>query len=323
MTATRSTPATLTRPLIDARQLLERRDAADEDAAGMPPAPTIVDCRFRLDDPQAGPQAWRRGRIPGSIHLHLDLDLSDPVVPGRTGRHPLPAVAGMRARFAALGIDGERPVAFLDDAGGPFAARAWWLAAWCGHPRAAVVDGGWAAWLAAGGVPDTGAPPAPPAAAAPWPERPALMGIVTADDLLGAMLETPSHARAAPLIDARGRPRFEGRQEPIDPVAGHIPGARCMPFDGNLHSAGDDAGRFLDAAALRERWAPVLGPDPAQAVCYCGSGVTAAHDILAAVIAGLPPPRLYPGSWSEWITDPRRPVATGAEDDETLQFRTA
>lgn len=310
MTATRLRISTLTRPLLDARQLLEDSATGSAGAGSAGRRVTVVDCRFRLDDPEAGLRAWRASRIPGSIHLHLDRDLSDPVIPGRSGRHPLPSVATMRERFATLGIDGDDPVAFLDDAGGPFAARAWWLAAWCGHPRVAVVDGGWAAWLAAGGVPDSASPPASSAAAAAWPERPALVETIAADALLAGV--------EGPVIDARGRPRFEGLQEPIDPVAGHIPGARCMPFEGNLHRAGANAGRFLDAATLRDRWSPVLGPDPAQAVCYCGSGVTAAHDILAAVIAGLAPPRLYPGSWSEWITDPRHPVATGPEDDETL-----
>lgn len=283
------------RPPLSLRQPLRAVEAlADGD-------PVIVDCRFRLDDTAAGEAAWRAGHIPGSRYAHLDRDLSDPVVPGRTGRHPLPSVASIRQRFAALGIDGDRPVVFLDDAGGPYAARAWWMACLAGHPQAQVLDGGWQAWLAAGGEPATDVTGAP-APAAPWPERPALVAAVDAAVLA---------AGGVPMLDARARPRFEGSVEPLDPVAGHIPGARCAPFGDNL--AAD--GRFLPGAALRERWAPLLGPEPAAAICYCGSGVTAAHNVLAAVAGGLPAPRLYPGSWSEWVTDPARPVATGPETD--------
>jgi thiosulfate/3-mercaptopyruvate sulfurtransferase len=286
-------PASLRTPLIDAEALLAALRSTDD-------RPRIVDCRFRLDDPAAGAAAWRRARIPGSVHADLDRDLSAAVEPGRTGRHPLPDLARIRARLARLGIAGDRPVVFLDDAGGPFAARAWWLACLAGHPDARVLDGGLAAWLEAGGPLDE-QPPEPAAPAPPWPDRPPLVAAVDAGDV-------PLDGDP-PLIDARTRPRFEGREEPIDPVAGHIPGARCAPFTGNL----DTAGRFLPAAALQARWQPLLGADPGRAVCYCGSGVTAAHLVLAACVAGLAPPRLYPGSWSEWITDPERPVATGPE----------
>jgi thiosulfate/3-mercaptopyruvate sulfurtransferase len=287
-------PPSLTSPLVAVDELRRRLTRGDA-------APVIVDCRFRLDAPEAGEAAWRTARIPGAAYAHLDRDLSDPVVPGRTGRHPLPAPATTRARLAALGVAHDAPVVFVDDAGGAFAARAWWLACAAGHRDAHVLDGGLGAWTAAGGELD----PAPPAAAdpaAPWPEAPPLLAAVDADEVLADL-------GARVLVDARAAPRFEGEEEPIDPIAGHIPGARCAPFTDNL---GAD-GHFRDAGALAERWRALLGPDPAAAVCYCGSGVTAAHNVLAAVAAGLPAPRLYGGSWSEWITDPERPVVTGPE----------
>jgi thiosulfate/3-mercaptopyruvate sulfurtransferase len=290
-------PASLARPLVSAPALLA--EPGGDPARG----PRLVDCRFRLDDPGAGELAWRRERLPGAPYLHLDRDLSGPIVPGRTGRHPLPEREALRERFRLRGIARDRPVVFYDDAGGPFAARAWWLACLAGHPDAHVLDGGLDGWRAAGGALETGAPSAP-VAAPPWPDAPPLVTAVDADTVLAAL-----RAPETVLVDARARPRFEGREEPIDPVAGHIPGARCLPFDGNL---GPDR-RFLSPEALHDRWASVLGPDPAAAICYCGSGVTAAHDVLAVVAAGLPPPRLYAGSWSEWITDPARPVARGPE----------
>ena len=286
-------PPSLARPLLDADHLT----GADVGSAF---DPVIVDCRFDLAYPDAGETAWREARVPGSRYLHLDRDLSGPVRRGRTGRHPLPPADALRARFAALGIDADAPVVFLDAGDGAFAARAWWLACRLGHPQAHVLDGGFRTWQAAGGAVETG-PPAEPAPAPAWPVRAALVPLAEASDVLGTL--RAEH----PLVDARSPQRFQGLSEPIDPLAGHIPGARCMPHTENL---GAD-GRFLDAGALHARWAPVLGEDPAHAISYCGSGVTAAHNVLAAVAAGLPAPRLYVGSWSEWITDPSRPVASG------------
>ena len=290
-------PPSLARPLLPARTLVPETGAAAERA------PRLVDCRFRLDAPGDGALAWRRERLPGAPYLHLDRDLSGPVEPGRTGRHPLPGIEPLRERLRLRGIARERPVVFYDDAGGAFAARAWWLACLAGHPDAHVLDGGLDGWRAAGGALETGAPSAP-VAAPPWPDAPPLVNAVDTETVLDAL-----GAPETVLVDARARPRFEGLEEPIDPVAGHIPGARCLPFDGNL---GPDR-RFLAPEVLHDRWAPVLGRDPATAICYCGSGVTAAHAVLAVVAAGLPAPRLYAGSWSEWITDPARPVARGPE----------
>ncbi len=286
-------PPSLARPLVDVAHLT----GAD---VGSSFEPVLVDCRFDLADPGAGEAGWREARIPGSRYLHLERDLSGPVQRGRSGRHPLPSPDALRARFAELGVDADAPVVFLDAGDGAFAARAWWLACWLGHPQAHVLDGGWRAWQAAGGEVETG-PPAAPERAAGWPMRATLVPLADASDVLGTF------RTQRPLVDARSQQRFEGVKEPIDPVAGHIPGARCMPYTENL----DADGRFRDAEALHARWAPALGEDPAHAICYCGSGVTAAHNVLAAVAAGLPAPRLYVGSWSEWITDPSRPVATG------------
>lgn len=286
-------PPSLARPLVDAAHLT----GADVGSAF---EPVIVDCRFDLADPDSGEAAWREARIPGSRYMHLDRDLSGPIRRGRTGRHPLPSADALRARFAELGVDADAPVVFLDAGDGAYAARAWWLACWLGHPQAHVLDGGLGAWQAAGGEIESGEAPAPERAAS-WPVRAALVPLADASDVLGTFRS--EH----PVIDARAPERFEGKQEPIDPVAGHIPGARCLPYKANVTADG----RFADAETLRARWEPALGDDPAHAICYCGSGVTAAHNVLSAVIAGLPAPRLYVGSWSEWITDPARPVATG------------
>lgn len=279
-----------TPPLIAAEALLAAY------AAGRPPV--VVDCRFRLDDPQAGATAWRTSRLPGAGYGDLEQDFSGPVEPERSGRHPLPDMNRLRDRFRSWGIGATTPVVFYDDAGGPFAARAWWLACHSGHPHAQVLDGGMAAWIAAGGELDSD-PPAPPGPPAPpWPDRPPLLEAVTAAQVAGLL------GSGTPLLDARTRERFAGEAEPIDPVAGHIPGALCLPHGDNL---GPD-GRWLPPQELAARWA---GIDADHAVCYCGSGVTAAHNVLAAVHAGVGRPRLYVGSWSEWIQDPEHPVATG------------
>lgn len=279
-----------TPPLVAAEALLAA-------CAGAEP-PVLVDCRFRLDDPRAGAEAWRTSRLPGARYGDLEQDFSGPVIPGRSGRHPLPDLPHLRARFRAWGIGATTPVVFYDDAGGPFAARAWWLACHAGHPHAQVLDGGIAAWTDAGGELET-TPPAPPGPAAPpWPERPPLLEAITVAEV-GELLGS-----GAPLVDARTVERFAGEAEPIDPVAGHIPGAVCLPHGSNL---GPD-GRWLAPEVLAARWA---GIDADAAVCYCGSGVTAAHNVLAAVHAGVGRPRLFVGSWSEWIRDPERPIATG------------
>ncbi len=263
----------------------------------------IVDCRFQLADPAAGEGAYRAAHIPGAVYAHLDRDLSAPVVPGRSGRHPLPEAATLAATFGRLGIGPDTQVVAYDDAGGALAAsRLWWLLRWLGHEDVAVLDGGWQAWQAAGLATRAGDEMRRPARFMPH-ERPEL--VASADEV--ARVATDPGSR---LLDARGADRFRGENETIDPVAGHIPGAVSAPYGQNL---GPD-GRFLTADVLRERYETLHGTTPAErVVVYCGSGVTAAHSLLAMVHAGLGDARLYAGSWSEWITDPSRPVAVGPE----------
>lgn len=246
----------------------------------------IFDCRADLGDPDGGRRAYCGGHIPGALHADLDRDLA--AAPGAGGRHPLPDRAGLAARFAAWGANAGDQLVFYDDAGGAFAARGWWLARWCGHAAAALLDGGLDAWP---GALTTRVPVPKPGE---FPLRPALTRTVSAAEIV-------DRAGAFSLIDARAQRRFDGLEEPIDSVAGHIPGAHCRPFQDNL----DARACFRPAARLRERFAG-LAENP---VCYCGSGVTAAHNVLAMRVAGFDEPALYPGSWSEWITDPERPIA--------------
>lgn len=263
----------------------------------------ILDCRARLGEPGFGAEAYASGHIPGAQRGDLDTDFAS--IPGAGGRHPLPSAESLVQKCRAWGINDASQVVVYDDMGGLFAARAWWLLRWLGHADVAVLDGGWPAWLAANGASETQTP-AP--AKGNFSHRPSLTRVVTADDLLAR----PPRG----LLDARAEERFAGIREPIDHTAGHIPGARCVPATGNL----DATQHFLPPAALAARFvqsnealdktmaAEGVTPD---CVCYCGSGVTAAHNILAMRLAGFGEPALYPGSWSEWIEDPARPIATG------------
>lgn len=281
------------RTLLSPEILLQQLDA---------PAWAILDCRASLADPQAGPAAYRAGHIAGALHAHLEEDLSGPIQPGVTGRHPLPAIEALSATLGNWGIDAGVQVVAYDDIGGAFAARLWWLLRWLGHDAVAVLDGGWQGWQAAKGPTRQGqeSRAARRFEARPRPE-------MLADAAAVARMAADPSCR---VLDARGADRYRGENESIDPVAGHIPGAISAPFAGNL---GPD-GRFLSPEALRERYRKLLGPGPIESKAfYCGSGVTAAHDLLALAYAGLEGARLYAGSWSEWITDPERPVAQGAE----------
>jgi thiosulfate/3-mercaptopyruvate sulfurtransferase len=262
----------------------------------------VVDCRFVLADPNRGAQDYRAGHIAGAVYGHLDHDLSDPVQPGHTGRHPLPDPARLAATFGRWGIDERVQVVAYDAAGGALAAaRLWWLLRWLGHDGVAVLDGGWQAWLAAG-LPTRAGHESRPARSFLAHSRPEL--IAMAEEV--ARLAADPQAR---VFDARGADRFRGENETIDPVAGHIPGAVSAPYLDNL---GPD-GRLRPPAELRARYLELLdGVEAADTAAYCGSGVTAAQTLLALAVAGLPGARLYPGSWSEWLTDPTRPVATGA-----------
>lgn len=261
------------------------------------PLLAVVDCRFDLADGARGERDYRAGHIPGAVYAHLDEDLSGPITPA-SGRHPLPQPEVFRQWLGDHGIGNASQVVAYDDTGGSMAVRVWWLLRWLGHYRAAVLDGGWQRWMSAGLPVTREIPPVQPAAFAGVPD---MSLVVTTQALLA-----PEPGRQ--LVDVRTAGRFRGEQEPIDPVAGHIPGAANLPLQRNL---GPD-GRFLPAAELLELYGPLArGRRPEDVVFMCGSGVTACHGILAMTVAGLPGARLYAGSWSEWIRDPARPVATG------------
>ncbi len=260
----------------------------------------VVDCRFDLADPEAGRRAWAQAHIPGARYAHLDADLSGPKR-AELGRHPLPDPAALAAKLGAWGIGPDTAVVAYDAATGAMAAaRFWWLLRWLGHERVAVLDGGFNAWQVGGYRVDAEAPRIAPAVFAERHDDRLWLG--SAEVLAG--LDDPARV----LIDARAAARYRGEVEPIDPVAGHIPGALNLPQDGNL---GAD-GRFLPPEALRARFEAALGGRAPECVVHsCGSGVTACHNLLAMEAAGLAGSRLYAGSWSEWIRDPARPVARG------------
>ncbi|KAA0011422.1 sulfurtransferase [Billgrantia pellis] len=251
----------------------------------------VLDCRARLGEPEAGERLWQAGHVPGSLHFDLDRDLA--ASPGEGGRHPLPSTDAFTASLQRLGISPKLPVVVLDDMGGQLAAaRAWWmLACWAGHPNVRVLDGGLQAWQEVGGELPLGREPLPEPSR--WQPHYDASALVSADELFSGR---------ALKVDARGEERFRGEVEPIDPVAGHIPGATCRPSGANL----TDTGRFKPPERLDDEL-----PRAEAIVAYCGSGVTACHNILAYAVAGRSLPRLYPGSWSEWIRDPSRPVAQG------------
>lgn len=257
----------------------------------------IFDCRFNLADTTAGEQAYQSNHIPGAFYLDLDRDLSSPIS-ASTGRHPLPDVATLATKLAAFGLNENTQVFVYDDNSGAFAARAWWLLRSLGHEAVAVLDGGWSAWLAAK-APLEHTIPALPVSQGTFKAQPAAHYFLTTAEL--------SQTHPWQLIDARSAERFRGEQEPIDPIAGHIPGAINRPLTDNLVN-----GCFKPAAELQEEWLAKLAKhSPEQIVHMCGSGVSACHNLLAMEIAGLSGSRLYVGSWSEWIRDPRHPIATG------------
>lgn len=258
----------------------------------------ILDCRFALEDPGYGRRAHAAGHLPGACFADLEEDLSAPVVAGRTGRHPLPDPQRLCRRLRDWGVDDDSEIVLYDDGPGAFAARAWWLLLWLGKREGVyLLDGGMNAWRDAG-LPLQHEQPQPPLGHF---EGQADNDLVVESDALLGRLADPQLT----LLDARGLPRFRGEVEPIDPVAGHIPGAQCAPFIDNL----DSHERFLPAEALRQRFAALLGSRPQERlVAYCGSGVTACHNLFALCLAGFPLGTLYAGSWSEWITDPSRPV---------------
>jgi len=258
--------------------------------------PVLLDCSFDLADSIAGERSFAAAHIPGAVYAHLDRDLAGART-GHNGRHPLPELHAFAHRAGAWGIAPGVQVVTYDAQGGPYAARAWWLLRWLGHSEVAVLDGGLAAWQAAGG--ELASTSAPAAAAAPYPAAAEAMPTVSAASLL-------TEAGRWHVIDARAGERFRGEVEPLDRVAGHIPGAINRVFKNNLQADG----RFKPAAQLRAEF-DALGLPSESVVHQCGSGVTACHNLLAMTHAGLDGSRLYPGSWSEWSSDPSRPVARG------------
>jgi thiosulfate/3-mercaptopyruvate sulfurtransferase len=258
----------------------------------------LVDCRHDLADVDAGERAYRAGHLPGALFMHLDRDLSGPKT-GRNGRHPLPAIGALAAALGRAGINAARQVVAYDQNNGVWASRLWWLLHWLGHDAVAVLDGGFDRWRAEA-RPVTSAVSAPrPATFVPKPPAP----VASADEILDHLDDN-----ALLVLDARAPERYRGETEPIDPIAGHIPGAHNRPYTENLTRDGS----FKPAEELRSEFEALLAGRPAAEVVHqCGSGVTACHNALAMTIAGLPGSRLYPGSWSEWVADPARPVARG------------
>ncbi len=279
------------RTLVDAGSLVAL-------LADAPRATVVVDTRFDLADTEAGERQYREAHLPGSHYLHLDRDLSTAKT-GRNGRHPLPDRAAFARTIGALGISPGTQVVVLDAHGGVYAARLWWMLRWLGHEDVAILDGGLAAWRRAGGTLTDDLTPLP--GGPPYPERPSLAPTIDAD---GVATRAPTRA----VLDARSGERFRGEVEPIDRVAGHIPGAINRFHRANL----DEGGAFKPPAQLRNEFAALLaGRSPSDLIHSCGSGVTACHNLFAMEVAGLGGSFLYPGSWSEWSSDPERPIARG------------
>ena len=261
----------------------------------------VVDCRFHLDQPEKGWQDYLASHIPGAVYAHLEEHLSGPVVPGKTGRHPLPSKEEFAALAGSWGISEGTQVVVYDDEAGKIAARLWWMMRWADHEAVAVLDGGLPAWTAGGG---------PLSSEVPQIEGrefiPAYRStmVATAEEILRHFGD-PAYL----LVDSRSLERFRGDEEPIDPIAGHIPGAKNYFWKSNISSRGT----FEIKDMLRGRFAVLFEHvPPGNVIFYCGSGVTAAVNVLAVTHAGYDVPKLYPGSWSEWITDPQRPITTGS-----------
>jgi thiosulfate/3-mercaptopyruvate sulfurtransferase len=258
----------------------------------------IVDSRFKLAHSDQGKIDYKSSHIPGAVYAHLDNDLSGPIIKGVTGRHPLPSVDKASDVFSRLGIDAKVQVVAYDDLGGALAAvRVWWLLRWLGHESVSVLDGGWQQWVNKNFAVKSGNETRPVRRFIPHPRNEL---IVSAEEV-DTIRQDPRYR----LLDARAADRFRGENETIDPIAGHIPGAVSVPYSGNLNPDGT----FRPKERLAARYMRILGNVPINnVICYCGSGVTAAHDILAIMVAGLGEAHLYAGSYSEWITDPKRPV---------------
>jgi len=261
--------------------------------------PVIVDCRFKLDDEAWGRRQYEAAHIPAAVYAHLDHDLSGPKT-GTNGRHPLPDPGALAQTFGRLGITNGMQVVAYDQDNGMYASRLWWLLRWLGHDAVAVLDGGFAKWTAERRETRSGAETRPPQTFVPAPR-----GDMVVDAAVVTSLMQNHEWR---LIDARAAERYRGDVEPLDKVAGHIPGAVNHFFQTNL----DESGTFRPPEDLRARLGASLGHISADhIICYCGSGVTACHDLLALEHAGLRGAKLYAGSWSEWCSDPGRPIESG------------
>lgn len=263
----------------------------------------VADCRFTLGQTERGRRDYLESHVPGAVYVHLNEDLCSPVIPGKTGRHPLPSMELAVGTMTRLGIRPETQIVVYDDwpgASGGIAARLWWMSRWLGHEAVAVLDGGWQRWVEEG-RPVRGGEERRPSREFHPHLRPEFYA--SSQDV-DALRSDPTSR----VFDSRSADRYRGENETIDPVAGHIPGAFSAPYADN---AGSD-GRFRSPQELRERFEALLDGVPAErAVFYCGSGVTAAHNVLALAHAGLGDARLYVGSWSDWITDLEHPIALG------------
>lgn len=259
----------------------------------------VFDCRHQLSDTAYGEKVYAEGHLLGAFFLHLDRDLSSPMT-GHNGRHPLPDVSLLACKLGAAGVSRKTQVVVYDDAGGMIAGRLWWLLRWLGHDKVALLDGGMGQWLNEG----------QPLSTEPASSAPAVFAVNQRDWVVTADAVQTNFAKGEfCLVDARAPDRFRGENETLDPVGGHIPGARNRFFRDNL--AAD--GRFKPAAELRKEWLEILaGVSSESSVMYCGSGVSACHNLLALSLAGLDGARLYAGSWSEWCSDPGRPVQTAS-----------
>ena len=262
------------------------------------PLVRIVDVRWYLTELGRGRTEYLAAHIPGAAYLDIDGELAAPATEG-PGRHPLPTATAFAAAAGRAGIGSATHVVAYDASGGAYATRLWWLLRHFGHNQVSLLDGGWMEWLARNYATESGEPLITPSQFEPHTQAGSVLDAVAID----ALRSDPS----ALLLDARAAERYEGRVEPIDQRAGHIPGAKSAPFAANLR----ENGSFKSAKELRAQYA-ALGADQAkQIVCYCGSGVTATHDIFALTLAGYATPKLYEGSWSDWSSDAERPIATG------------
>lgn len=260
----------------------------------------LVDCRFNLLQPDRGRQEYLSGHLPGAVYAHLDDDLASPITES-SGRHPLPEAESFARTLGRWGIDNDTQVVAYDHANGSVAARLWWMLRWLGHDKVAVLDGGFAAWT---GANESLEDEVPEYAPSEFLAEPDASLIATTEEIATAI----NTGEILNLIDARDAARFDGEMEPIDTVAGHVPGALNLPFLSGVHPDGV----WRSVEHLRHTWDELLSGRPDRPViAMCGSGVTACHLVISARLSGRPEPRLYVGSWSEWIKDGRRPIATG------------